>query len=159
VYGPYGLFVTSIVEAARSRGVFTMLDEGRGICNAVYVDDVCDAILAAIETTQGVGSAFFINADSAVTWREFNLAFAQMVVPAPRITNLSRRYWASQRPTLKSDITALAPSRNIRRAPPTSLLGSDAAYAHHRRKANRQECSTERAPNCTEGQQGGTTGA
>jgi len=112
VYGPYGPFVTSIVEAAPGRGVFTMLDEGRGICNAVYVDDVCDAILAAIETTQGVGSAFFINADSAVTWREFNLAFAQMAVPPPRITSRSsqdvRRYWASQRPTLKSDITALA---------------------------------------------------
>jgi nucleoside-diphosphate-sugar epimerase len=112
VYGPYGPFVTSIVEAARGRGVFTMLDEGRGICNAVYVDDVCDAILAAIETEQGVGSAFFITADNAVTWREFNLAFAQMVAPAPRITTLSsqdvRRYWASQRPTLTSDIAALA---------------------------------------------------
>ncbi len=111
VYGPYGPFVTAIVEAARLRGVFTMLDKGRGICNAVYVDDVCDAILAAIETTPGVGSAFFVTADNAVTWREFNLTFAQMVVPGPRIVSVGseavRRYWASQRPTLKSDIRAL----------------------------------------------------
>ncbi len=111
VYGPYGPFVTSIVEAARGRGVFALLDEGRGICNAVYVDDVCDAILAAIDTTEGVGSAFFITADTAVTWRDFNLAFAQMVVPAPRVISVSsedvRRYWAARRPTFKSDITAL----------------------------------------------------
>jgi nucleoside-diphosphate-sugar epimerase len=111
VYGPYGPFVTSIVEAARGRGVFALLDEGRGICNAVYVDDVCDAILAAIDTTEGVGSAFFITADSAVTWRDFNLAFAHMVVPAPRVISVSsedvRRYWAARRPTFKSDITAL----------------------------------------------------
>jgi nucleoside-diphosphate-sugar epimerase len=112
VYGPYGPFVISIVEAARDRGVFTMLDDGRGICNAVYVDDVCDAILTAIESNEGIGSAFFITADNAVTWREFNLAFAQMVVPVPRIISLSsdevQRYWASQRPTFKSDIAALS---------------------------------------------------
>jgi nucleoside-diphosphate-sugar epimerase len=111
VYGPYGPFVTSIVDAARLRGVFTMLDEGRGICNAVYVDDVCDAILAAIHTTQGVGSAFFVTADNAVAWREFNLAFAQMVEPNPRIVSVGsedvRQYWASQRPTLTRDIRAL----------------------------------------------------
>jgi nucleoside-diphosphate-sugar epimerase len=111
VYGPYGPFVTSIVEAARERGVVTLLDEGHGICNAVYVDDVCDAIHAAIETERGLGAAFFVTADRAVTWREFNLAFAEMVVPPPRIASVSsdevRRYWASQRPTLKSNIAAL----------------------------------------------------
>jgi nucleoside-diphosphate-sugar epimerase len=96
VYGPYGPFVTSIVDTARELGVLTLLDEGRGICNAVYVDDVCDAIHSAIETEQGLGSAFFVTADRGVTWREFNLAFAEMVVPPPRIATVSsdevRRY-------------------------------------------------------------------
>jgi nucleoside-diphosphate-sugar epimerase len=111
VYGPYGPFVTSIVDATRERGVLTLLDEGRGICNAVYVDDVCDAIRAALEGERGLGSAFFVTADHAVTWREFNLVFAEMVVPPPRIVSVSsdevRRYWASQRPTLRSNIAAL----------------------------------------------------
>jgi nucleoside-diphosphate-sugar epimerase len=100
------------VEAARERGTFTLLDEGRGVCNAVYVDDVCDAIRSAIENDRAVGSAFFITADRAVTWREFNLAFAEMVAPPPRIVSLSsdevRRYWASQRPTVRSEIRAFA---------------------------------------------------
>ena len=110
VYGPYGPFVTSIVDAAREGGVLTLLDEGRGVCNSVYVDDVCDAIRAAIENDRALGSAFFVTADRAVTWREFNLAFAEMVVPAPRIVSVRsdevRRYWASQRPTLKANLAA-----------------------------------------------------
>ena len=112
VYGPYGPFVSSIVDSARELGIFTLLDEGRGICNAVYVDDLCDAIHSAIEAEQGLGSAFFVTADHAVTWREFNLAFADMVVPPPQIGSVSsdevRRYWTAQRPTVKSNITALA---------------------------------------------------
>jgi nucleoside-diphosphate-sugar epimerase len=110
VYGPYGPFVTSIVDAARERGVLTLLDEGGGVCNSVYVDDVCDAIRAAIENDRALGSAFFVTADRAVTWREFNLAFAEMVMPAPRIVSVRsdevRRYWASQRPTLKENLAA-----------------------------------------------------
>ena len=110
VYGPYGPFVTSIVDAARERGVLTLLDEGRGVCNSVYVDDVCDAIRAAIENDRALGSAFFVTADRAVTWREFNLAFAEMVVPSPRVVSVHsdevRRYWASQRPTLKENLAA-----------------------------------------------------
>ena len=106
VYGPYGPFVSTVVDSARERGVVTLLDEGRGICNAVYVDDVCDAIRAAVDTEQGVGNAFFVTADHAVTWREFNQTFADMVSPPARIVSVSseevRRYWASQEPTLRS---------------------------------------------------------
>jgi nucleoside-diphosphate-sugar epimerase len=111
VYGPYGPFVTSIVDAARERRLLTLLDEGRGVCNAVYVDDVCDAIRAAIETERGLGSAFFITANRAVTWREFNLAFAEMVEPPARIVSVRsdevRRYWEAQRPGLKANIAAV----------------------------------------------------
>jgi len=111
VYGPYGPFVTSIVDAARERGVLTLLDEGRGVCNAVYVDDVCDAIRAAVETERGLGCAFFVTADRAVTWREFNLAFAEMVEPPPRIVSARsdevRQHWESQHPGLKANIAAV----------------------------------------------------
>jgi nucleoside-diphosphate-sugar epimerase len=110
VYGPYGPFVTSIVTATRALGLLVLLDEGNGICNAVYVDDVCDAIVAAIQTDRGVGEAFFVNADRAVTWREFNLTFATMVDADPPIVSLRsddvRTYWASQQPTLRANVSA-----------------------------------------------------
>jgi nucleoside-diphosphate-sugar epimerase len=111
VYGPYGPFVSSIVDTARDTGVFTLLDEGRGVRNAVYVDDLCDAIRAAIHTERGRGHGFFVTGDPAVTWRDFNPAFARMVVPPPRIRSVGseavRRYWASRRLTLKSNLIAL----------------------------------------------------
>jgi nucleoside-diphosphate-sugar epimerase len=110
VYGPYGPFVTRVITATRSSGVMTVLDEGSGICNAVYVDDVCDAIVAAMRTDNGVGEAFFVNADRAVTWREFNLTFATMVHADPPVVNVRgddvRAYWAAQRPTRRTNGSA-----------------------------------------------------
>jgi nucleoside-diphosphate-sugar epimerase len=112
VYGPYGPFVTSVITATGISGVITLLDEGSGICNAVYVDDVCDAIVAAIQTDSGVGEAFFVNADRAVTWRDFNLTFATMVRADPAVVSLRsddvRAYWAARRPTLRTNASALA---------------------------------------------------
>jgi len=160
VYGPYGPFVISIVEAARDRGVFTMLDEGRGICNAVYVDDVCDAILTAIESNEGIGSAFFITADNAVTWREFQsrlranggagaahhqpqLGRSPAVLGVPA-ADVQERHRGAQS------------TRYVSRVPPAPLLGGHVPYPHHGREATRDECSTARSSDCVEGSQGGT---
>jgi nucleoside-diphosphate-sugar epimerase len=87
VYGPYSGFVTSIIARARA-GDFSLIDEGSGICNAVYVDDVCDAIIAASTTQDGLGKAMFI-CNLAVTWREFNDTFARMVAPSFEFRNIS----------------------------------------------------------------------
>lgn len=102
VYGPGSAFVTQVVEQAR-QGEVSWFDEGRGLCNAVYVDDVCAAIEAALQHPEAEGEAFFVNADQAVPWRRFIEAFAAGVEPAPRFVNLSSAeaiaYWA-QRPAV-----------------------------------------------------------
>lgn len=101
VYGPAGHFVLQVIEQARS-GVVSLFDEGSGICNAVYVDDVCDAIEAALTRPESDGQAFFINADHAITWGEFIRTFAAMVKPAPSFVSLSSeealRFWAKHPP-------------------------------------------------------------
>ncbi len=52
----------------------------------------------------------FINADRAVTWRDFNLTFANMVTPAPTVRNFSspdvRAHWEAAKPSLRSNIAA-----------------------------------------------------
>jgi len=78
VYGPYSFFVSPIVQDAR-QGKISLIDGGRGLCNAVYVDDVCDAIMAAIDRDDAVGSAFLINGDTRLTWGDFITTFAGMV--------------------------------------------------------------------------------
>jgi len=80
VFGPYSAFVPDVVQAAKS-GEFGLLDDGRGVCNAVFVDDVCSALHTALTADTALGEAFFLNADKAVTWRDFNTTFARMARP------------------------------------------------------------------------------
>lgn len=98
VYGPGGYFVASVLKEARAGNV-TIVDDGNGSCNVVYVDDVCDAIEAALHSPNALGHAMFINADHAVTWREFTLALATLVNSKPDVKSVSSvdaiAWWAS----------------------------------------------------------------
>lgn len=109
VYGPFSFFVTPIVEDARE-GRISMINGGRGVCNAVYVDDVCDAIMAAFEHDDAVGSAFLINGDCRLTWREFITTFADMVEGEKTVSDYASEevttYWHAQRPRLRDNITS-----------------------------------------------------
>jgi len=110
VYGPYSPFVISIVRDARAGNV-TLLDDGRGVCNAVYVDDVCDAIYAALSDDRALGQAVVINGDHAINWRDFNLTFANMISPRPQIANFSteeaRAFWQTKKPSFRSNLAAV----------------------------------------------------
>src|SRR5207248_3873232 len=90
VFGPYSPFVVQVISAARS-GTVSLIDGGCGICNAVYIDDVCDALYAAIQTDAAIGEAMFINADHAISWKEFAVAFAKLIEPHPAIVDISSR--------------------------------------------------------------------
>jgi dihydroflavonol-4-reductase len=110
VYGPHSAFVTRVVQDAR-QGTISLIDDGTGICNAVYVDDVCDAVFAALYSNQAVGRAFFVSADRAITWKEFNLTFANMVEPAPIVRNFLARdvraHWRAAQPSMRSNLAAM----------------------------------------------------
>jgi nucleoside-diphosphate-sugar epimerase len=97
VYGPGSAFVSLVMDEARS-GQVNWVDEGTGLCNAVYVDDVCSAIDAALAHPLH-GEAFFINGDAPITWRRFIEAFAD-ASPAPRFVNIdaaaATEYWAQR---------------------------------------------------------------
>ena len=109
VYGPYSFFVTPIVQDAQ-QGKISLIDGGRGLCNAVYVDDVCDAVMAALDRDDAVGTAFLINGDERVTWRDFITTFADMVEGAKITHDHSLEeltaHWESQRPRARDNVTA-----------------------------------------------------
>jgi nucleoside-diphosphate-sugar epimerase len=109
VYGPYSFFVTPIVQDARA-GKISLIDGGRGICNAVYVDDVCEAIMAAIDRDDAVGSAFLINGDERITWGDFITTFAGMAEGAKAVHDHSldeiAAYWQSKRPSARESLNA-----------------------------------------------------
>ena len=51
--------------------------EAAGLCNAVYVDDVADAVLVAAEREEAIGQDFLISGESPVTWRDFYDSYEQ----------------------------------------------------------------------------------
>lgn len=122
VYGPYSFFVTPIIESAW-QGRVSLIDGGRGLCNAVYVDDVCDAIRAALANDDVVGEAFLINGDSRIQWRDFIMKFAAMV---PRSTTTYdhgveeiEAHWRALEPRARDSVRAVF-----------RLAGSTSFHAH-----------------------------
>ncbi len=111
VFGPHSGFVMDAVKMAQT-GTMSLLDDGKWFCNAVYVDDVCSAIRAAMTSEKGVGKAFFVNADKVVTWADFNTVFGGMANPDAKIVNFDseelKAYWAAQQPTLTSNFVSAA---------------------------------------------------
>ena len=110
VYGPFSGFVRAVVEEAR-RGFITLIDNGAGICNAVYVDDVCDAVLAALVTENVNGEGFLINGPSRITWHDFNTTFANLVTGPKAVHNYSAQevvsHWRARRPTARDTINSV----------------------------------------------------
>ena len=103
---------TEIVEAVRSRGLDAVIlmptivygggtwtrgpvrllltgtvilpGAGDGLCNAVHVDDVCQALLLAAVVPAAQGRRYFVSAVTPVTWRAFFESYAQIVgCPGP----------------------------------------------------------------------------
>jgi nucleoside-diphosphate-sugar epimerase len=78
VYGRFGVAWTQRVLEQLQAGLVPLIDSGAGVCNAVYVDDVAEAVLLAAGSEQAVGEAFLISGEP-ITYRDFYERFAQMV--------------------------------------------------------------------------------
>lgn len=88
VYGPNaGVHGSEILEELRTSRMITV-DNGSGICNAVYVDDVITAMLLAATSDRAPGERFLISGPEHPTWRDFFGAFENML-GGPRIVSLS----------------------------------------------------------------------
>ncbi|MEO5705962.1 MAG: NAD-dependent epimerase/dehydratase family protein [Alteraurantiacibacter sp.] len=70
VYGPYGGSYTTGPLNAMTVGRLALVDDGRGVSCATYVDDVIQAMLLAADRT-GEGETYMIRGPDLVTWREF----------------------------------------------------------------------------------------
>jgi nucleoside-diphosphate-sugar epimerase len=75
VYGPFSPHWTLAPIQKLTTGLVPLLNHGDGYCNAVYIDDVVDAmILAAIRP--GIdGETFLISGEKPITWKDFYRGF------------------------------------------------------------------------------------
>jgi nucleoside-diphosphate-sugar epimerase len=79
VYGPFASSWTVWpLKSLRTEQV-VLPEEGQGFCNAVYVDDVVDAIIRAAYVPAAVGECFLVSGAEPVTWRDFYGAYEEML--------------------------------------------------------------------------------
>ncbi|MDB5393540.1 MAG: oxidoreductase [Rhodospirillales bacterium] len=79
VYGPAGRAWTDSPVGELLFGPVVLPNEGKGLCNAVFVDDVCQAVINAIKADIPSGERLLISGPSSVEWREFFQSYANML--------------------------------------------------------------------------------
>ncbi len=78
VYGPRAPYwLLSYFERTKNEQL-TLIDEGNGLANLVWVDDVVEAMVAAWTRANVAGEAFLISGSEPVTWREYIGRYAHM---------------------------------------------------------------------------------
>jgi predicted dehydrogenase/nucleoside-diphosphate-sugar epimerase len=85
VYGPFGRAWTSTPAKRVRNGNVLLPENGEGLCNAVHVDDVCQAMIRAASIPHQNGSRYLVSADEPVSWAAFYGAYANALGrPAPQ---------------------------------------------------------------------------
>jgi nucleoside-diphosphate-sugar epimerase len=79
VYGPRGGAWTDSPVRELLTGEVLLPAQGEGLCNAVFVDDVCQAAIAALTAHIAPGERFLVSGAAPVTWREFLGAYERML--------------------------------------------------------------------------------
>jgi len=79
VYGPFGpAWTTNVLKRLQTKRTM-LINGGDGYCNAVYIDDVVQAILLACVNNEAVGEAFLISSDAPVLWKEYFELYERML--------------------------------------------------------------------------------
>jgi nucleoside-diphosphate-sugar epimerase len=79
VYGPFAGAWTHMAIDQLKKGKVILVDGGTAICNAVYIDDVIDALILAATRSEAIGESFLISGESPVTWAAFYAAFEKIL--------------------------------------------------------------------------------
>ena len=75
VYGPFSRHWTDRPADMLLNGVAALPSPGDGICNAVYVDDLAQALILAATCGAAVGETFLISGAEHPTWLDFYRAY------------------------------------------------------------------------------------
>lgn len=76
VFGPRSRWVSDLADELLTRKAY-LLNEGRGICNSIYVDNLLFAIRLALTNAEADGHAFLVGDRETVTWLDFYRPFAE----------------------------------------------------------------------------------
>ena len=112
VYGPYApVWTIDVLEQMRTHKLI-LVNGGTGLQNAVYIQDMIDAILLACVRPEAVGETFLIAGAEPVTWREFYGYYERMLGTSATISMseaeaLAFALRARQRPSLVAELVTV----------------------------------------------------
>ncbi len=79
VYGPFARSWINAPAEMLLYGTAVLPDRGEGICNAVYIDDLVDAMFLATGKKEAIGQRFLVSGPDTVTWGHFFERLALML--------------------------------------------------------------------------------
>lgn len=83
VWGPYSMWYTIYIMQLMKKGEFAWVEDGKGICNAVYVGNVVDMCIKCCTEPSADHQAFIAKDDETMTWREFFGQYIKMLGKCP----------------------------------------------------------------------------
>lgn len=83
VWGPYSMWYTIDILNQMKKGKFAWVENGTGICNAVYVGNVVDMCIKCCTEPSADHQAFIATDGEQITWREFYGQYMAMIGKKP----------------------------------------------------------------------------
>ncbi len=129
VFGPRSQWVAGVADQLL-RGTAYLIDEGRGVCNTVYIDNLVEAARLAMGAPGVDGEAFFVSDAERVTWAEFYgpvlAAFGATLADVhalrdPKLPVESRREHLRER---LQRVIELPPLQRVKPHIPSQLMGA-----------------------------------
>lgn len=113
VYGPRSQWIGGLADRLLA-GQACLVDGGEGVCNAIYVDTVVDAVIRSFDAPQADGEAFLLGEPNPPTWREFTARVASAL--GIDMADVPSVGFQQHRPGLKDHIDGLRQSAPVRAA-------------------------------------------
>ncbi len=90
VYGPRSRWIADLASDLAD-GRAWLYDRGRGICNAIYVDNLVHAIRCCLNAADDAAGAYLVGDGGSTTWEQFYRAAAtQLEVPWSEVQQVTR---------------------------------------------------------------------
>lgn len=91
VYGPYAsIWTVWVVEKLKQKQLF-LIDDGKGLANPLYIDNLVDAVFLSLTKKEAIGEKFIISDGKSVSWKEF-FSYYQKMIKSNRFPKIRKTY-------------------------------------------------------------------
>lgn len=84
VWGPYSMWYTIHILKLMAKGEFAWVENGSGMCNAVYVGNVVDMCIRCCTEPKADHQAFIAADGEEITWKDFYGQYMEMIGTNPK---------------------------------------------------------------------------